>query len=631
MHRQSLGVIVVVALAWALSASAAMGAVTSFGSTQDFLRGVATDPAGNVYVAADTAVHEYTSAGAFVQDVGGPFTSVKDVTVDADGNVYVLDASHLQRLGPSGWTVPVDADTNSIAAAPDGNVWAVEPNNRTVKAYDEMTASVAHQFDVAATDASGGGPGDVAFAPGGDVFVYVWKANEVRRYTSAGTPVATLSGPLPTSHDAAGTFLGNDPAGNLLVAGDGAAMKYDSSGSFVGRYDDPSRNFAGIAGGTGGIVFAVGLTKAASCPCTHDVLRIDSVAPDAALAVTPTPVLTGQTVTFDATASRVPLSSIAKYEWDVDGDGTFEVDGGSTPTLTTTYTTAGVRTVRVRVTSRDGGTAVSEQPLDVRPAPPAGAVGISVNSGAQFTKDPDVTLSVVWPPLSSTVTVSNDGGFAGASTFPLAASVPWTLASSGNERLPKTVYARFDQSSVTFQDDIILDQVDPDVDSSDVVGPSAVDGVAAKASARRYVVRTKAHDGNSGVGQMQLARSKRHPRPLAHYARRTRVNSAPLYVRVRDRAHNFSSWKRLKLLNVAPATGRVRRGRSLVVRYSATRPATLVVKLIRGKRLVRKRSFEVGSGSGRVRIPTKRLRAGRYSLRFSLQRVTFQAPVRLTR
>jgi hypothetical protein len=642
MARRDIGRLALSAAlaALALGASPAAASLTSFGTTQDFLRGVDTDAAGNVYVAADSTIHEYTSTGAFVRDFGGAgsgdgqFTALKDVTVDAGGNVYGLDATRLQKLDPSGvsvWSITVPPDTDRIAAGSSGKVWAVEPNNRTVKAYAEDTHTVTQQFDVTAADASGGGPGDVALAPDGDLYVYVWKADQLRRYRSDGFLISTLSGPLPTSHGSAGTALGNDPAGNLLVAGEDAAMKYAANGNFLGRYDDGTRIFAGIAGGTGGRVFAVGRTKTSNCPCTNDVLRIDTVTPDARLAVSPSPALTGQTVAFDASASRVPLSSIAKYEWDLDGDGSFEVDAGTAPTMTTTYGSAGSRTARVRVTSRDGGSAVAEQSLDVRPAPPAGPVGISVDSGAQFTNDRGVTLSVVWPPLSSTLTVSNDGGFASASALPLAASVPWTLDSSGNERLPKTVYARFDGSSATFQDDIILDQVDPAVQSADVVGPSAVDGVAAKASARRYVVRTKARDGNSGVAQMQFARTKGHPRPLAHYERRTRVRSAPLFVRVRDRAHNFSRWKRLGLLDVAPATSRVRRGRSLLVRYAATRPATLVIKVVRRRRVVLRRSFEVGPGRGRVRIPAGRLPAGRYKLRSSLQRVTFEAPLRLTR
>ena len=43
-----------------------------------------------------------------------------------------------------------------------------------------------------------------------------------------------------------------------------------------------------------------------------------------------------------------------KYEWDLDGDGTFELNTGTTPTATKTYAAPGTVNVRLRVTD-DGG------------------------------------------------------------------------------------------------------------------------------------------------------------------------------------------------------------------------------------------------------------------------------------
>jgi hypothetical protein len=50
----------------------------------------------------------------------------------------------------------------------------------------------------------------------------------------------------------------------------------------------------------------------------------------------------------------------ARFAWDLDGDGTFETDTGTNATLSTTYPTAGVRHVKVRVTDARGRTAVSD-------------------------------------------------------------------------------------------------------------------------------------------------------------------------------------------------------------------------------------------------------------------------------
>ena len=43
-----------------------------------------------------------------------------------------------------------------------------------------------------------------------------------------------------------------------------------------------------------------------------------------------------------------------KYEWDLDGDGTFELNTGTTPTATKTYAAPGTVNIRLRVTD-DGG------------------------------------------------------------------------------------------------------------------------------------------------------------------------------------------------------------------------------------------------------------------------------------
>jgi hypothetical protein len=65
------------------------------------------------------------------------------------------------------------------------------------------------------------------------------------------------------------------------------------------------------------------------------------------------------TVTFtaEATVSDPDGGSIVKYEWDFDGDGTFDQNTGTTNTASHTYTTAGSFTAKVRVTDDKGRTA----------------------------------------------------------------------------------------------------------------------------------------------------------------------------------------------------------------------------------------------------------------------------------
>ena len=142
------------------------------------------------------------------------------------------------------------------------------------------------------------------------------------------------------------------------------------------------------------------------------VLRFDPSIPSAALAPQAGPTLTGAIVRLDASASAVPFASVADYEWDLDGDGSFERSTGTVGETSTSYATRGVRDVRVRVTAPSGKTAATSSSVDVRQAPPPGVVGVSINDGAQFTNDPRVTLRSVWPGLTTNLTVANDGGFA---------------------------------------------------------------------------------------------------------------------------------------------------------------------------------------------------------------------------
>jgi hypothetical protein len=245
--------------------------------------------------------------------------------------------------------------------------------------------------------------------------------------------------------------------------------------------------------------------------------------------------LTGETVTFSATGS--PGAAATSHDWDLDGDGAFETHTGATPTASRSYATVGSRPVSVRVTRPGGRVDSASMLLETRPAPPAGFVGISVQNGARFTNSPDVTLHVVWPRLASTITTANDGGFAAARTSALTPEIPWTLDSSPPERLPKTVYARFDGVGPNYTDDIVLDETRPVVRSARVV-----------VGARRKVVRISARDNVSGVAAVQTAaRSRKRPRPLVRYRSRLRVRkrTAVKYVRVVDRAGNYSRWKRL--------------------------------------------------------------------------------------
>ena len=65
-------------------------------------------------------------------------------------------------------------------------------------------------------------------------------------------------------------------------------------------------------------------------------------------------------MTLDASGSRDPEGLRLVYEWDLDGNGTFEAGSGTTPTAMPRFAGDGVKTVGVRVNDPHGGRAVAE-------------------------------------------------------------------------------------------------------------------------------------------------------------------------------------------------------------------------------------------------------------------------------
>lgn len=86
--------------------------------------------------------------------------------------------------------------------------------------------------------------------------------------------------------------------------------------------------------------------------------------PEAQFTASPNPAVAGQTVTFDATTSNSLAGGITRYEWDLDGDGRFELDTGTTPSTSRSYPTAQDLTVKLRVT--DGRPATDERTRPLR-------------------------------------------------------------------------------------------------------------------------------------------------------------------------------------------------------------------------------------------------------------------------
>jgi hypothetical protein len=98
---------------------------------------------------------------------------------------------------------------------------------------------------------------------------------------------------------------------------------------------------------------------------TH-TLVIGSAPPVASFTMTPSSPLVGQTVQFDASGSSDPDGTITNYAWDLDGNGTFETNGGTSATTSRSYAAAGNVSVGLRVTDSDAKTTTTTKTLTVK-------------------------------------------------------------------------------------------------------------------------------------------------------------------------------------------------------------------------------------------------------------------------
>lgn len=178
---------------------------------------------------------------------------------------------------------------------------------------------------------------------------------------------------------------------------------------------------------------------------------------------------------------------------------------------------------------------------------------LTINEGNLFTTVPTVTLRYAWDYGAIThVRFSNDGGFGpGGNTtawLPVSPTHPiyadWVLATYGDYRLPRVVYAMFRDAAGRqygpVQDDIIYDPVKPIVTAVTILPASNL-----LAAAQPVRVRVASEDDNSGVALVQISAQADFAQ-YASFAARGGVEEfewdqpGAVYVRALDRAGNVS-------------------------------------------------------------------------------------------
>jgi PKD repeat protein len=181
-------------------------------------------------------------------------------------------------------------------------------------------------------------------------------------------PVARLAASAPVA--LIGDTVAYSAAGSI---DDQGIVKYewdlDGNGTFetnTNNSQTASRSYGSIGKRT--VLLRVTDVYGAQGTASVDVLI--HRAPTAAFTFAPSPAFAGEAVRFDASTSSDD-EGIAKYEWDLNGDGTFETNSAASPTTTHTFDQPGTFTVRLKVTDGRGVSDVSTQAVTVQQRPPA--------------------------------------------------------------------------------------------------------------------------------------------------------------------------------------------------------------------------------------------------------------------
>jgi PKD repeat protein len=179
-------------------------------------------------------------------------------------------------------------------------------------------------------------------------------------------PVASFDASPTTVHsNQTVTFDGSDSTDS-----DGTVVKYEWDLDGNGTYEtdtatNPVATKSYTAEGNVDVHLRVTDNGGATDFTTRTVTVIDNQPPTASFTVSPNPVVSGQDATFNGSGSHDPDGSIAKYEWDFDGNGTYETNAGSSATTTHAFSTTGTVNVGLKVTDNGGKTATTSLPVTV--------------------------------------------------------------------------------------------------------------------------------------------------------------------------------------------------------------------------------------------------------------------------
>jgi PKD repeat protein len=357
---------------------------------------------GNGSYETDTAAtasanRSYASQGAVTvglrvtDDSGATATTTRAVTIQNRPPTASFTAT--PNPAPTGTTVKFDGSGSTDS---DGTIakyeWDLDGNG----SYETSTGTAATTSR--AYTAAGAVTVGLRVTDNSGVTATTTRAVTIQNRPPTASFTATPSTALSGTSIAFNASASTDP--------DGTVAKYewdlDGNGSYetdTGKTATTSQTYA--TPGTRTVGMRVTDNEGGTATTTRTV-TIQNRNPTATITATPNPVVSGSNVTFDASGSTDSDGTVVKYDWDMDGNGTYEMGGEGKPTITASYAQPGTRTVGVRVTDNSGGTATKTLSLTVQNRPPTASftatpnpagTGAIVSFDASASKDPDGTVS----------------------------------------------------------------------------------------------------------------------------------------------------------------------------------------------------------------------------------------------
>jgi PKD repeat protein len=353
-----------------------------------------------------TTQHTYSAKGHYdvtltVKDAGTPGGVTSSPTAIAVTQSPVAQLVVTPNSIEVGRTATLNATGSSDA---DGSIMSYEWDYEGDGTYDAttVTASSPHAYPVTGSFAPKVRVTDDDGAT--DVKAASLNVHNPPVVTFNAAPALTSQG-VNVSFDASGSNS-SDPGGITEYAWD-----FNGDGTFVSSGISPTTTHTYSTKGHYPAVLRIKDAANPSGVTATPITITVTMPPVAQLAVTPSPANAGDAITLDAAGSTDPDGSIVRYDWDYEGDGSYDVST-ATSSISHVYPNRGNFTPKVRVVDDYNVTSVKTANLVVNnPGAPTGATPPgSSNSGSNDGSGPSAfAATLMGSPIQKVKLVSKSG------------------------------------------------------------------------------------------------------------------------------------------------------------------------------------------------------------------------------